>query len=92
MHNIDEDSVQAGAWVTWDIDLEISHSQDSRRMFAILAHLGKGRGNGIVDEKWARRDQALRRDGFGFEGWHNVEGGGGKRLVEQLASRQWHSG
>lgn len=25
-----------------------------------------------------RADQALRRDGFGFEGWHNVEGGGGR--------------
>lgn len=38
-----------------------------------------GRGRGRVEEtRNGRTDQALRRDGFGFEGWHNVEGGGGR--------------
>lgn len=36
---------------------------------------GKGGGR---ETRNGRADQALRRDGFGFEGWHNVEGGGGR--------------
>lgn len=38
---------------------------------------GRGR-RGEVETRNGRADQALRRDGFGFEGWHNVEGGGGR--------------
>lgn len=35
-------------------------------------------GRGKRETRNGRADQALRRDGFGFEGWHNVEGGGGR--------------
>lgn len=91
-----------GAAVTLVVDPEISHSQDSRSMLAILVgrrkrvgagggrggrrgwydedrHGGGGRKGGTRGEtRNGRADQALRRDGFGFEGWHNVEGGGGR--------------
>jgi len=51
-------------------------------MLAILPG-GKGtrcgsRVGGRGRTRNGRADQALRRDGFGFEGWHNVEGGGGR--------------
>lgn len=39
---------------------------------------GKAAGARKRETRNGRADQALRRDGFGFEGWHNVEGGGGR--------------
>lgn len=55
-------------------------------MLAIPVDGGKGtkcsggieRQRGREETRNGRADQALRRDGFGFEGWHNVEGGGGR--------------
>lgn len=65
-----------GAAATLGVDPEISRSQDSRSMLAILPSGGKGAAGGGRGR--TRNGQALRRDGFGFEGWHNVEGGGGR--------------
>lgn len=47
-------------------------------MLAILPGGGKGASEARGTRNGRAADQAFRRDGFGFEGWHNVEGEGGR--------------
>lgn len=94
MHNADEESIGAAAAVTLVVDPEISQDSRSmlailpggekrgggdggayRGTARTSARGGRGRKR---ETRNGRADQALRRDGFGFEGWHNVEGGGGR--------------
>lgn len=80
----DEESVRHGGGAATLVDTEISRSQRIVDLCSQLRARERSRKRGRERRverggtRNGRTDQALRRDGFGFEGWHTVEGGGGR--------------